>query len=49
MYDRPAEADRPPVARLVLMVVVLLLVALIAAKFIFHLHFGFGRLLHLVH
>lgn len=49
MYDRPAGADRPPVARLVLMAVVLLLVALLAAKFIFHLHFGFGHLLHPAH
>ena len=47
MYDRPAGADRPPVARLVLMAVVLLLVALLAAKFIFHVHFG--HLLHPAH
>ncbi len=49
MYDRPASADRPPVGRLVLIVAVLLLAALLAAKFIFHLHFGLGHLLHAGH
>ncbi len=46
MYDRPASADRPPLGRLILIVVALLLVALLAAKFIFHIHFG---LLHAGH
>ena len=41
MYDRPASADRPalPLGRLALIAVVLILVALVAAKFIFHIHF----------
>lgn len=47
MYDRPAGADRPPVGRLVLIAVILLLAALLAAKFIFHVHFG--HLLHAGH
>jgi len=37
------------VGRLVLIVAVLLLAALLAAKFIFHLHFGLGHLLHAGH
>ena len=49
MYDRPASADRPPLGRLILIAAVLLLAALLAAKFIFHLHFGFGHLLHAGH
>ena len=44
MYDRPASADRPPLGRLVLIVAVLLLAMLLAAKFVFHVHFG-----HLIH
>jgi hypothetical protein len=44
MYDRPASADRPPLGRLIMIVVVLLLAALLAARFIFHVHFG-----HLLH
>ena len=44
MYDRPASADRPPLGRILLIAVVLLLVALLAAKFVFHVHFG-----HLLH
>ena len=47
MYDRPASADRPPVGRLILIVVALLVVALLAARFIFHVHFG--QLLHAGH
>lgn len=47
MYDRPAGADRPPVGRLVLIAVVLILAALLAAHFIFHVHFG--HLLHAGH
>lgn len=47
MYDRPAGADRPPLGRILLIVAALLLVALLAAKFIFHI--DFGQLLHAGH
>lgn len=40
MYDRPAGADRPPLARLIPFAVILLLAALAAAWFIFHAHSG---------
>ena len=40
MYDRPASADRPPLGRIIPLVVVLLLAALTAAWFIFHAHSG---------
>ena len=49
MYDRPADADKPPVSRLipVLIVVAVLVVALLLAKFVFHVHFG--QMLHAGH
>ena len=40
MYNRPASTDRPPLGRLLVIVVALLLAALLAAKFIFQTHFG---------
>ncbi len=48
MYDRPEDADkpRPNPMMLVLIVVALLVVALLAAKFLFHVHFGLGHMLH---
>ena len=47
MYDRPASADRPPLGRVIVAVLLLaacLLVGLLAARFIFHIHLG-----HLLH
>ena len=44
MYDRPASADRPPLGRVVVIVIALLLAVLLVAKFAFHVHFG-----HLLH
>lgn len=44
MYDRPAGADSPPLARVIGIAVALILVALLVAKFVFHVHFG-----HLLH
>lgn len=46
MYDRPASADRPPTGRIALMAAIFLLAALLAAKFIFHVHFGLGHVFH---
>ena len=47
MYDRPAGADGLPMGRLVLILVGVLVAGLLAAKFIFHVHFG--HLLHAGH
>ncbi len=49
MYDRPANADRPalPIGRIAIVAVVLIVAALVAAKFLFHI--DFGHLLHAGH
>lgn len=41
MYDRPADADKPPKNPMipVLVIVALLVLALLLAKFVFHVHF----------
>ena len=49
MYDRPADADKPPVNRMmpIFIVVAVLVAALLLAKFVFHVHFG--QMLHAGH
>lgn len=47
MYDRPAGADKPPLGRMVLIIAIVLLLALLAARFVFGVHFG--HLLHAGH
>lgn len=49
MYDRPASADQPPlqIVKVAAIIGLLLIIAIVAAKFIFHLHFG--HLLHAGH
>ena len=47
MYDRPADADKPaanPMMRTLLIVAVVLVLALLLAHFVFHVHFR-----HLLH
>lgn len=47
MYDRPADADKPaanPMMRVLLIVAAVLVLALLLAHFVFHVHFR-----HLLH